>query len=340
MKDRIKGFILGTVCTIILTGITVYATSLISGSYVSFDNSNTGLTSTNVSDALDELYMISESHCPTGYICKEKPKCDYAINHAWRYEYNGGSQEFTVPCEGLYKLEVYGAKGGNGWGSGGYGGYSVGYVALESNDKLYVTCGGAGGTSTAPDWNNWGSYISGGYNGGGGAVGPSYDGPKSAGAGGGATHISTAAGVLSNASVRSGLLIAAGGGGGGGWTAEGNATGGAGGGVNGSGGYGGSGVPNGSGGSQTTGGCGESCGGAGYGASESHHYPAAGGGGGFYGGGSGYYYNGASAGGGGSGFIAGVPEITYNGTKYTPSSSNGNNNGNGRATITLIALPE
>ena len=65
-------------------------------------------------------------------------------------------------------------------------------------------------------------------------------------------------------------------------------------------------------------------------------------GGGWYGGGAGYCgYNqdelaGVSGGGGGSGYIGGVPTITFNGQTYSPSTTAGANSDLGRATITLL----
>lgn len=71
---------------------------------------------------------------------------------------------FTVPRNGKYKLEVWGAQGGKADSlSGGYGGYSTGVVELDANEQLYVYIGGQGsaGSKTA-------NYVSkGGYNGGG-----------------------------------------------------------------------------------------------------------------------------------------------------------------------------
>ena len=52
----------------------VYATTLIASNDVTYDNSSSGLTSTNVKGALDELYEIS-SHCPAGYECTKLPLC-------------------------------------------------------------------------------------------------------------------------------------------------------------------------------------------------------------------------------------------------------------------------
>ena len=105
------------------------------------------------------------------------------------FGYTGGVQSFTIPFDGLYKLEVYGARGGNyvkpgsGTGSnvgsshnGGYGGYACGYKQLTKGQVLYIVCGGAGtftaGTTAA---------ISGGYN-GGGAIDTNYSTyPKASG---------------------------------------------------------------------------------------------------------------------------------------------------------------
>lgn len=56
-----------------------------------------------------------------------------------------------------------------------------------------------------------------------------------------------------------------------------------------------------------------------------------GGDGGYYGGNVGYV-----CGGGGSGWLGGVPSITYKGTTYNSSTSNGVNSGNGKAKISYI----
>ena len=52
IKQNIIGFILG----LIVTGTSVYATTVILGSNILYDNANSKLTSTNVQDAIDELY--------------------------------------------------------------------------------------------------------------------------------------------------------------------------------------------------------------------------------------------------------------------------------------------
>ena len=95
-------------------------------------------------------------------------------------------QTFTAPITGNYKLEVWGAQGG-GYGNhdNAPGGYSGGWKNVSKDDILYVVCGGKG-----IDTNKYTDGTS--YNGGGIAyrINYYYCG------GGGATHISTATGLL------------------------------------------------------------------------------------------------------------------------------------------------
>lgn len=256
-----------------------------------------------------------------------------------QFNYTGSVQTFTVTRAGLYKLEVYGGRGGGNSSATGYGrngGYSVGYKYLNVGDVLYIVNGGGNNNR---------------YNGGGACNGTSYSGH-----GGGATHIATVTGTL--ASIGSAnldkILIIAGGGGGGAESDEGGTTkyGGYGGGS--SGGTASGGNWNGLGGltyQRTTGyqnqtnqqshpevigkfGVG---GDAEYGRTSGAYY-AGGGGGGYYGGGGGGWStskNDGGAGGGGSGYIGGVPEITFNGTTYSSSTSQNGGSGNGWSKLTL-----
>ena len=56
IKNNIK-IIVGIIIGILFSGISVYALNL-SSSSVEYDNSSSGLTSTNVKDAIDELYRL------------------------------------------------------------------------------------------------------------------------------------------------------------------------------------------------------------------------------------------------------------------------------------------
>ena len=222
-------------------------------------------------------------------------------------------QEFTAPIAGYYKLEVWGASGGNAINAqGGKGGYATMIVKLNRNQTLYVVVGTQGESSSSADEL---TYY-GGYNGGGNAH---NDAATAWGAGGGATHISTTPTTLANTSVEN-LVLAAGGGGGAGTLNGYNNSGGNGGGCDGSTGYG---VRFGYPGTQTAGGQGQ---GAGtihddgkYGQGGNGTVFGSGGGGGFYGGGTGY--DSGSAGGGGSGYantnFAGAKKAEFHSSTYT-----------------------
>ena len=141
-------------------------------------------------------------------IAKWNSTCPYNEGQVWNYDYTGGEQTFTSPCDGTYKLEVWGAQGGtvNSNYFGGYGSYSIGNYKLLINKVLYLN---VGGTTSTP---------SGGYNGGGTGQ---YNGTIQNGyyligrGGGGATHIAKASGLLKNLSSDiDNIMIIAGGGGG------------------------------------------------------------------------------------------------------------------------------
>ena len=234
-------------------------------------------------------------------------------------------QSITLPA-GKYKLEAWGAQGGNlsdtgygpytgsTYGVGGKGGYSYGELTLTSSQILYIGVGGKGSGTSA------------GYNGGGA-------GSAAGAGGGGATHIATANGLLSSLSGNtSSILLVAGGGGGAQY---------------GDGGYGGGGnnagqtSPKTVGGSSvssfwgSTGSGGTTTGGYSFGKGQN----SASGSDGLYGGaGGGGYYGGYSCtsdvsrvddygGGGGSGYINTSKLTNYDG-------SNGVNSGNGKVVIT------
>lgn len=271
------------------------------------------------------------------------------------YGYTGGMQSFTAPFSGLYKFELWGAKGGNSYNgnAGGNGGYVYGYRIMTAGQTLYLCVGGSGTNGKSSSGN-----FAGGYN-GGGVSGPNYGyspGPTG-GSGGGATSLSTANTTIAG-NVGACLLIA-GGGGGGGW----NGSGGGGGGVSGLNGLLGS-----SSASQTAPtptyygyyeyfnassyylgylsshiGQGINVGTTNLGASATvggsintwgfYFGAAGGGGGGRYGGSSGVQASGS----GGSAYTTGLPTITFNGKSYA-SGYGGSNSGNGKARVTLIDI--
>lgn len=126
------------------------------------------------------------------------------------FNYTGDVQEFTVPFDGLYKLEVKGA------GRDTTGAYAVRYIPLKKDSVLYIVCGGQGGACWYGKDENQGSRRSaaGGYNGGGEGSCVQTAKDTSATGGSGATHIAigTNRGVLANyVNNQDEVLIVAGG---------------------------------------------------------------------------------------------------------------------------------
>ncbi len=77
----------------------------------------------------------------------KKVKCNlyfvtYSEKTTFNFDYTGDEQTFTAPVSGTYKLETWGAQGGD-WDSleGGNGGYSVGNIKLLINDSVFITVG-------------------------------------------------------------------------------------------------------------------------------------------------------------------------------------------------------
>lgn len=66
------------------------------------------------------------------------------VKDEYNFEYIGDVQEFIVPQTGEYKIECWGADGGNAtsdgkvYSFGGKGGYTSGNIELEKGEKLYI----------------------------------------------------------------------------------------------------------------------------------------------------------------------------------------------------------
>lgn len=231
------------------------------------------------------------------------------------FDYTGSVQTATL-TPGRYKLECWGAQGGNSnqsngtYGNGGKGGYSTGILNVSTNTTIYITVGGQGQNGVLN------TRTAGGFNGGGDGYGTNSFGVG--GGGGGASDISLMSPVFSHSSyfinnIRDtnsllSRIIVAGGGGSAGYDVSNNAAnGGAGGGTTGQDGLSNR-VYHGTGGKQTTFGTGGSSEESnrysvqakfGCGASASNSTDVApGGGGGWYGGGLH-----CDSAGGGSGYV-------------------------------------
>lgn len=113
----------------------------------------------------------------------------------FKYDYKNTAQEFTVPANGYYVVELWGASGGPSSAKAGRGGYTKGTVYLTKETKLYIYTGEAS------------TNGAGGFNGGGAGADKGYGG-------GGATDIRLVDGSWNNFdSLKSRIMVAGGGGG-------------------------------------------------------------------------------------------------------------------------------
>ena len=287
------------------------------------------------------------------------------------FDYTGSVQTATL-TPGRYKLECWGAQGGNSnqsngtYGNGGKGGYSTGILNVSTNTTIYITVGGQGQNGVLN------TRTAGGFNGGGDGYGTNNSGVG--GGGGGASDISLTSPVFSHSSyfinnIRDtnsllSRIIVAGGGGSAGYDVSNNAAnGGAGGGTTGQDGLSNR-VYHGTGGKQTTFGTGGSSeepnrysvqAKFGCGASASNSTDVApGGGGGWYGGGlhcdsagggSGYVYTPTTASNYPSGcllnsayYLSNAQTIAGNQSFSSPTgSTETGHSGNGHVKITKLS---
>ena len=120
-------------------------------------------------------------------LVKQKGK-SYPAGTVFNFPYTGTVQEVTLP-PGKYKLQCWGAQGGDSSsysGIGSKGGYSEGMLTLTEATKLYIFVGGKGASSGNGGWNcGGGSTGSSSYN-SGNTYGRSYPA-----CGGGGTDIAT-----------------------------------------------------------------------------------------------------------------------------------------------------
>ena len=146
----------------------------------------------------------------TNILVKQAGK-SYPAGTEFDFAYTGTVQEITLP-KGKYKLQCWGAQGGNVTGTyaiaGSKGGYSEGVLTLAKTTTLYIFVGGKGTNYTSSDTQTSTSAVKGGWNGGGAGVRTSIynsgdtDGMSFPRGGGGATDISTVTSALSYTSGR------------------------------------------------------------------------------------------------------------------------------------------
>ena len=138
---------------------------------------------------------------------------DNFLNKTTVFNYTGDSQEYEVPKDGYYYIEMAGAEGGSARYTtsytGGKGAKTSGYVYLEKGDTLYFYVGGMGsshsGTTTDTVTTNGNGYN-------GESKGNFYASNSNAGGGGGATDVRLIGGDWDDTSSLISRIMVAGGG--------------------------------------------------------------------------------------------------------------------------------
>ncbi len=155
------------------------------------------------------VLITNKNGDPTEYISQNSLTNEKDIS----FDYTGKEEKISL-LPGKYRLEVWGAQGGNAYSYnrdtcylGGYGGYSDGTIELSEPKDFYINVGQQGSTTE-------GGYSTStmAYNGGGIARGSDgeADIAESYGAGGGATDISLVSGLLKQLTDLNNILIVAG----------------------------------------------------------------------------------------------------------------------------------
>ena len=133
---------------------------------------------------------------------KKSEEDEVITEKAWKFDYSGSEETFTAPYTGYYKLETWGAQGGNAMAdgvpqkeTGGYGAYSTGIVKLNEGDTLYINVGGKGEDAKDQTAGSPGGYNGGGTGGKDSNGSSGYRGDEPGAGGGGATHIATTTGL-------------------------------------------------------------------------------------------------------------------------------------------------
>ena len=124
--------------------------NLIYTGFSTIENTNTNITITN--NESKTPFIINKDTCQTmplsfayldsSNIINQTTELTLLLNFdntTKKYEYSGNYETFTVPYNGIYKIELWGAQGGgSSLYTGGKGGYTSGNIELTKDNKLYV----------------------------------------------------------------------------------------------------------------------------------------------------------------------------------------------------------
>jgi len=153
---------------------------------------------------------------------KERTYCNlYFKKEEYKFEYTGSEQEFIVPKDGYYQIELWGASGGGATNVSSQGGYVSGVIHLSASNLFYIYVGEEGKTGNyGTGITTIGSGAKSTFNGGGagGNPGGSLEHPATnyvgGSSGGGATDIRLKNGNWNDfESLKTRIMVAGAGGG-------------------------------------------------------------------------------------------------------------------------------
>lgn len=208
-KFDLKSILLGIILSF---SICVCATILYNAREIEFNPADENWNVNNIEEAINDI--------KNNYYSSTDVKNLLQNINSWNYSYTGNYQEFEVPITGEYKIELWGASGGQGCGSltssssyscqnGAAGGYASGNIKLTSGEKIYLYVG----NQPQNNLDTTTVYTAGGWNGGGNGIIASDKDDRGTG-GGGATDVRIINGNWNDYdSLKSRIMVAGGGGG-------------------------------------------------------------------------------------------------------------------------------
>jgi len=145
-KKEILTYIFVGIISSLLTGsVTAYATSyLYNSDDVSYDNTTSGISATNVQDAIDQLYTSSNNYSSINTRVTEietrlgKVSPDSYVDIG---SYTSANNAYTTPCDGyLFVYNASSSQAGYIMFAGGSGGPAIGDAGTSRN-TVYVRKG-------------------------------------------------------------------------------------------------------------------------------------------------------------------------------------------------------
>ncbi len=111
MREKTKLILLIALVFLLGSSTTYAVQTLYEAKEVGYDNTSSGTSNSDVQGALDELYQLSESHCPDGYICTKLTGVELLLSKAndagiTNYEEGNKGEMYTFTHEATKQTEA------------------------------------------------------------------------------------------------------------------------------------------------------------------------------------------------------------------------------------------